>query len=66
MKDTTGDQPQVKTIVRLCPIMSTAISWTVKDKKTGKETRLHSLAECPCIQGRCALFIIGTGCGLIQ
>ena len=48
-----------KTIIRLCPLLSNAISFEVPGAN-GQRVRVHELARSPCIKGECELFDIGT------
>lgn len=54
-----GDQPMAKNIVRLCPILSSAITYE-REGSDGKRVRVHELARSPCIRGDCEFFDIGT------
>lgn len=54
-----ADQPTAKNIVRLCPVLSTAITFE-KRGNDGKPVRVHELARSPCIKGECELFDIAT------
>jgi hypothetical protein len=53
------DQPVQKNIIRLCPLLSSAITFE-RIETNGKKTRVHELARSPCMRGECELFDIGT------
>ncbi len=48
-----------KSIVRLCPVLSSAITYE-REGPDGKRVRVHELARSPCIRGECEMFDIGT------
>jgi len=53
------DQPVSKNVIRICPILSSAITFQIPGKD-GKPIRIHDLARSPCIKGECEMFDIGT------
>lgn len=55
---TYQDPPTTKNIIRLCPILSSAITYE-RQNPDGKRTRVHELARSPCIHGDCEFFDIG-------
>jgi len=52
------DSQKPKNVVRLCPLLSSAITYE-RDDQSGKRTRFYELARSPCIRGDCEFFDIG-------
>lgn len=44
-----------KNIVRLCPILSSAITYE-REGPDGQRVRVHELARSPCIRGDCEMY----------
>lgn len=60
------DNSQSRNVQRICPVISNAIRYEMRDKK-GKPQKINEIAECSCLLGRCILYDIGKGkCGLLQ
>ena len=51
------DASTPKNVTKVCPIMSSAISWTDRGGK-----RYHDLARAPCLRGECELFDLKKFC----
>jgi hypothetical protein len=49
------DQPISKSVIRICPVLSSAITFE-KMGNEGKPVRVHDLARSPCIRGECEMF----------
>lgn len=53
------DAPAAKNIIRICPLLSSAITYEKRDD-SGKTTRYYDIARSPCIRGECELFDVAT------
>jgi hypothetical protein len=53
------DQPAQKNLVRICPLLSSAITYEIRQEGK-KPVRIHEIARSPCIKGECEMFDIGT------
>ena len=47
-----------KNVIRICPILSSAITFEVHGKD-GQRERVHALARSPCLRGDCEFFDVG-------
>lgn len=56
---------QPKTVQRICPLLSSAITFEMRSADGKKKERVHRLARSGCMGGVCMLYNIRLGrCGL--
>lgn len=57
---------QPRTVQRICPLLSSAITYEVLSKDGKRKERVHRLAQSGCLGGVCMLYNIRFGrCGLL-
>ena len=52
------DAPSPKNLSRICPLLSSAITYEVVGKD-GTRTRVHDLARSSCLRGDCEMWDVG-------